>query len=518
MPDFCSTTRCLSPKHQPPNKNKFYEYGSEWFCNDIVAHNLFSIRMISSGSRAACSLIFQKKGSLLMITSHKFLISLYFILSVSITSTLYSKGLEVDSTNFNKIKKELWNQYVKDVQNLASLKKEYHGRALKFSDKTMRFSLEKRGTEPVEGYPLYIALHGGGATSSDMNDSQWEDMKTYYKGSVTAGIYVATRGITDSWMLHSENESYPLYDKLIESAILFDHVNPNRVYILGFSAGGDGVYQIAPRMANRFAAANMSAGHHNGITFDNLYNTPFLMQVGENDSAFNRNKVAAENNIAFNKLNTKYGSGFIHDLFIHYNGSHNSWRDNDVSRRDQRVIADPVDWLNGNRKTKTQNSNAIDWLNQYSRQPLPNKLVWDLSVGTLSRSYQTGSGILSNKGDKKTILAQPETLFYWLDVSPSKKYPEKGKLVVEIDKSINTIIISEIKDIDKFRILLNPDLLDLSAPVHVEWNGHLIGTINVTQKIEIMNRTLLERSDINQIFDGEIILTFNQETGSFEIM
>ena len=40
-------------------------------------------------------------------------------------------------------------------------------------------------------------------------------------------------------------------------------VDPNRVYIMGYSAGGDGVYQLAPRMADRWAAAAMMAGHPN---------------------------------------------------------------------------------------------------------------------------------------------------------------------------------------------------------------------------------------------------------------
>ena len=43
-----------------------------------------------------------------------------------------------------------------------------------------------------------------------------------------------------------------MYDRLIENMILFENVDPNRVYILGYSAGGDGVYQIAPRIVNLY--------------------------------------------------------------------------------------------------------------------------------------------------------------------------------------------------------------------------------------------------------------------------
>ena len=45
--------------------------------------------------------------------------------------------------------------------------------------------------------------------------------------------------------------------------IMLYEVDPNKVYLMGYSAGGDGVYQLAPRMADRFAAAAMMAGHPN---------------------------------------------------------------------------------------------------------------------------------------------------------------------------------------------------------------------------------------------------------------
>ena len=57
--------------------------------------------------------------------------------------------------------------------------------------------------------------------------------------------------------------------------IAFHDVNPNRVYIMGRSAGGDGIYQVAPRMADRFAAAAMSAGHPNEASHLCLRNIAF---------------------------------------------------------------------------------------------------------------------------------------------------------------------------------------------------------------------------------------------------
>ena len=57
-------------------------------------------------------------------------------------------------------------------------------------------------------------------------------------------------------------------------------VNPDRVYLMGYSAGGDGVYQLAPRMADRFAAASMMAGHPNDASPLGLRNLPFMICMG----------------------------------------------------------------------------------------------------------------------------------------------------------------------------------------------------------------------------------------------
>ena len=140
----------------------------------------------------------------------------------------------------------------------------------------MRYTVQTIG-EPGENglYPLYITLHGGGGAPEEENNQQWIAMGNYYSESVESGIYVACRGMEDVWNLHFLDESYAMYDRLIENMIAMSGADPSRVYLLGFSAGGDGVYAIAPRMADRFAAANMSSGHPNGVSLKNTSNLPF---------------------------------------------------------------------------------------------------------------------------------------------------------------------------------------------------------------------------------------------------
>ena len=151
--------------------------------------------------------------------------------------------------------------------------------------------------------PLYIAMHGGGGCPKQVNDSQYQHMQVYWFNNTIddGGIYVATRGITNSWKLHWENNSYACYDRIIENAILLNDVDPNRVYLMGYSAGGDGVYRVTPVMPDRFAAVNMCAGHPNGVSVTNFMHVPTLLQVGECDTAYNRHKIAVQYNQSLQK-------------------------------------------------------------------------------------------------------------------------------------------------------------------------------------------------------------------------
>lgn len=66
-------------------------------------------------------------------------------------------------------------------------------------------------------------------------------------------------------------------------------VNPNKVFITGYSAGGDGVYHLGPMMADSLAGAAMMAGHPNGSELYNARNISFSIQVGGQDDAYERN-------------------------------------------------------------------------------------------------------------------------------------------------------------------------------------------------------------------------------------
>lgn len=187
-----------------------------------------------------------------------------------------------------KAQELLWKDHVRRIKRTRA--EEMEQRRLTVADLEMPFYYTVTGDKPKNGRSLYISLHGGGGAPTSVNDRQWENQKRLYQPA--EGVYLAPRAPTDTWNLWHQGHIDRMFDRLIENMIVFEDVDPNRVYLLGYSAGGDGVYQLAPRMADRFAAAAMMAGHPNEASPLGLRNLPFTIHVGDEDSAYNRNKVA----------------------------------------------------------------------------------------------------------------------------------------------------------------------------------------------------------------------------------
>ena len=342
----------------------------------------------------------------------------------------------------------VWRAYQREQTQCPKLAEADRLQVVRHGDKTMRYHVSTFGQMPPSGYPLYIALHGGGTARPYVNDGQWEHMKVYYKSSLRAGIYIAPRAITNTWDMHFQPASYHLYKQLIAQMVLLHEADPDRVYLLGFSAGGDGVYQVAPRISDRLAAANMSAGHPNGVSLVNVQHVPMLLQVGEQDRAYDRNRVTAEYDAKLTALQAADPLTYQHETFVHAGKGHNFY-DNDPSQTEQPVMASAQAWLRGEeRAIAARNTNAIAWLDQFSRDPLPQALVWDLS--TVVDTQETD-------GPKQ---------HYWLDVGQHTAESLGTQQVrARVDRASNTIYVEGAKTY--LKIWLNNKMLDFGTPVRI---------------------------------------------------
>ena len=203
------------------------------------------------------------------------------------------------------------------------------------------------GEKPADGRSLYISMHGGGSTPTAVNDQQWRNQIVLY--APKEGVYVAPRAPFDDWNMWFRPQMDAFFQQLIAAAVVEMDVNPDKVYLLGYSAGGDGVWRMAPRMADRWAAASMMAGHPGEASQLNLRNVPFMIWMGENDGAYNRNRLAAEKGAVMDSLHAADPAGYVHETHIVAGKGH--WMDR----------ADTL---------------AIAWMAKYRRNVVPERVVW----------------------------------------------------------------------------------------------------------------------------------------------
>jgi poly(3-hydroxybutyrate) depolymerase len=344
------------------------------------------------------------------------------------------------------LRAKAWSDHVAAVKEERA--KELESKAITVGSATMKFFAKTFGDAPAGGRSLFISMHGGGGAPTRVNDQQWENQKRLYEPK--EGVYVAPRAPGDTWDLWHEGRIDGLFDRLIEDLVIVEGVNPDRVYIMGYSAGGDGVFQLAPRMADRFAAAAMMAGHPNETKPDGLRNLPFTLHMGGNDGAFKRNEVAAQWKTLLADLHAADPKGYVNEVVIHQGKGH--WMDRE----------DAV---------------AVPWMATHTRDLRPTRIVWLQDDVTHPR-------------------------FYWLAVDEPKA---RERIVVERDGQ--TIRVLEAPPEKRLRIRLDDAMLDLDRPVVVLQGEKELFRGNVERSSAVIETTLKERGDRQGIWTAELAVT-----------
>jgi poly(3-hydroxybutyrate) depolymerase len=344
----------------------------------------------------------------------------------------------------------LWKDHVEALR--ASTRAEWEGREIKAVGRSMKFETVWFGTNqpsPSGGWPLFISMHGGGGAPARVNDSQWRNqVRLAQSYAPKQGLYVAPRAPTDTWNLWHEGHIDPLFARLIESAVVLENVSPDRVYLMGYSAGGDGVYQLAPRMADWFAAAAMSAGHPNETQPFGLRNLPFALQVGGDDSAYNRNRIASDWGGKFQQLREADPGGYASLVKVHEGKPH--WMG----------MADRI---------------AIPWMESHVRNPLPDRVAWR----------------------QDDVLHEQ---FYWLAVPGGSA--KAGQEVLAERKGQSFQIIRSEPPVLVLR--LNDDLADLDKPIEVAAGQRSLFKGVVPRTIGLLAQTLAARGDRRLMFASEV--------------
>lgn len=343
---------------------------------------------------------------------------------------------------------DLWQEAKK--ANKDRFSSMWESRCMKYGEYSMPFDVKVYGEAPKKGHSLYISMHGGGNVPAQVNNQQWNNQKSLYQPS--EGVYIAPRAAVDDWNMWFRPHIDTLFAMLIQCAVAELDINPNKVYLLGYSAGGDGVYRMAPRMADYWAAASMMAGHPGEASPLNLRNIGYMVWMGENDTAYNRNALAIEYGKKLDLLHNADSKGYIHQTNIVKGCGH---------------------WMN------RVDTAAISWMKEFKREPYPNRVVWRQEESNL------------------------RDCFYYLQVPIEEAAPGK-ELIVDYNGNRFNVIKSDYKN---FSILLNDKIVDLSQSVIVEYNNQIIFKDRVAREVGIIKESIDKRMDPEYIFCSKVDIT-----------
>lgn len=335
---------------------------------------------------------------------------------------------------------------------------QWDNRLLNYDSYEMPFYYGVFGDEPSDGRSLFISMHGGGGATASQNDQQYNNQKHLYDDAMQSleGVYLAPRAPTNTWNLWHQDHIDEFFNIIIQMAVIKLNVNPNKVYLLGYSAGGDGVYQLAPRMADRLAAASMMAGHPNNASPIGLRNTPFAIHMGALDDAYNRNSIAQKWGDELDNLQLNDPQGYIHDVQIHEGLGH---------------------WM------KLNDAVALPWMKNYQRNSIPQKVIWK----------QDGH----------------HNRFYWLGI-PNNKTKSSGKIIVDYNTALNEINIIENSG-DNIQLLINDEMLNLDNPVSIKYQGTEISKKIFSRTMINIHQNLNIKGDVNLSFSCVISVINNEE-------
>jgi len=321
----------------------------------------------------------------------------------------------------------------------AELQDEDEAEAFELEGRRLRVKQTRAGALEWGERSLWISLHGGGRAEPSVNNSKWADQLQLYRP--TEGIYVAPRAPTDTWNLWHQSHVDALVERMIASYVTRHGVDPDRVYLMGYSAGGDGVYQLGPRMADRFAAASAMAGHPNDARPEGLRNLPFGVFVGAEDDAFDRAELAQEWGARLDELREEDPGGYAHVLRVYPGKGH---------------------WMDGKERE------ALAWMAEHRRDPWPERVVWIQDDVTRERMY-------------------------WLELADAGDARRGARVEAEVEGQ--TIRVTRADGVDRVALRLRDELVDLDRPVVVEWCGEEVHRGRVDRSRGAIERSLRQRAD-----------------------
>lgn len=284
------------------------------------------------------------------------------------------------------------------------------------------FVVKTVGTRPEHGWPLVIAMHGGGNAGKQVNDSQWRHMQIYYRAHPEAGgyLYCALRAPNDEWNGFYFDGFYPLIEKLIRQFVVCADVDPDHVVAIGYSHGGYGAFAVGPKLPHRFAAVHASAsaptdGESSPV---GLHTLRFSFMVGGEDRAYGRRERCEAFAKALGELQAAHPGEYATEFTLVEGNGHTGLPDRDLLAR---------------------------ILPAAFRTPTPARVAWELTDGVVQDHYwlrverpARGGRIDAELRDQRLVVAAKDVtgVAAWLD---ARSFDPARPLTVVVDGKERTV-------------------------------------------------------------------------------
>lgn len=331
----------------------------------------------------------------------------------------------------------------------------------------MPFYLITKGEKPVNGYPLFLNLHGSGPKAFEFPNTLAWSIKFKDEPSSYFIPQIPNERRYRWWFKPVQYA----WEKLFRLAMLNGNFDVNKLYVMGISEGGYGSQRLGAYYADYLAGAGPMAGG------EPLKNAPplnyrhlaFSFQTGENDMGFGRNKLTSRAKQVFDSLEVVYPGSFNHKIELQAGKGHG------------------IDY-----------TVTTPWLTKYQRNPQPAVISW---------VYFPMHGRYRNAFYNVSV-DKP------LDISEDAEF-DRALFNLAIDKKTNTVKLEVMlqdgygtkqKDVKagEISIFLSPTLVDLSKKVKVVYKGKVV----YDQKLQLSESIIAEScalfGDPERLFPAKI--------------
>lgn len=339
------------------------------------------------------------------------------------------------------VREAVWRAY-RGASVHESVRKDAEKKEVRYRTHVSPYTVKRVGKKPAGGWPVFIAMHGGGGAPKEVNDSQWRVMQIYYRDQPTVPgyLYVALRAPNNTWNGFYDTYVPPLILTLVRQLSLSEDVDPDKVYLMGYSHGGYGAFYIGPRIPDRFAAVHVSAaapsdGHH---IARNLRHLRFTYMIGEKDTAYGRIERCKAFNAAVEKIKAENKGAYPVTMEYKAGLGHGGLPDRD----------------------------KIKDMYPYRRDAAPRHVTWELLDGVIDHCY-------------------------WVGVPK----PDGGKMVEA--KVENNKVTLTTRKVDRLELYLDTRLVRFDKPLRVSLNGK-DREVKIAPSLAALCRSMAQRGDPQQ--------------------